>query len=36
MNIFFGVMVIIAVGAVIWSWWMENGPEKKMKHRKII
>lgn len=34
MNIFVGVMVIIAVGAGIWGWWMENGPEKKDETQK--
>ena len=25
MDIFVGIMCVIAVGAGIWVWWMENG-----------
>lgn len=29
MDIFVGVMCVIALGAGIWVWWMENGGRSK-------
>lgn len=27
-NIFVGVLIVIAVGATIFGWWLENGGKK--------
>jgi len=29
MDIFVGIMCVIATGAAIWVWWIENGNRKE-------
>lgn len=33
-NIIVGIFAVIVVGAGIFAWWMENGPERKNDHKE--
>lgn len=33
-TIFVGFMIVIALGAGIWAWWIENGPDNKVESQK--